>query len=316
MKKFLKRFVIITALLTAALWITNKVIFVLALVKELLPTKEGHYYQWKEGRMFYKKQGSGRPLILIHDLQTDSSGYEWNRIEGELSKEYTVYTLDLLGCGRSDKPAINYSSYFYVQQIESFLKNVVGGSASIAATGTSGSYVLLAASQNLDLIDHIVLINPQSFQAQSYIPTTKTKAFQTVLSVPVFGTALYNYSVRLAKIRQKLSTESFYCQDNCTKKDVYAYYEAAHTKGAAAKFLYGSIVSGFVNMPVSHILSKLTMPITIIGGEMEDGKKEIMAQYKEKLPKIQLETISNTKHLPQLEAPAEVIKAMHAALSR
>ena len=56
------------------------------------------------GNIYYTKCGSGKPLLLIHDLHFASSGYEWESIREQLSRSYTVYTLDLLGCGRSEKP--------------------------------------------------------------------------------------------------------------------------------------------------------------------------------------------------------------------
>ena len=49
------------------------------------------------------KFGSGKPLLLIHDLDPSSSAYEWNQLEQQLAKDFTVYSIDLPGCGRSDK---------------------------------------------------------------------------------------------------------------------------------------------------------------------------------------------------------------------
>ena len=58
--------------------------------------------------ILYTKKGSGSPVLLIHDIVPGACGYEWNRIEEELAMEHTVYTIDLLGCGRSEKPGVTY----------------------------------------------------------------------------------------------------------------------------------------------------------------------------------------------------------------
>lgn len=315
MKKFFKRFLILTTIVTAILWIANKVIFFLALVKELLPTSNGRFYHWRHGKIFYKKQGSGSPLLLIHDLQTDSSSYEWSKVEKELAKNHTVYTLDLLGCGRSHKPTITYTNYLYVQLVESFLKNIVNEPVQIAVTGASCSFVLFAAYQNSDMITNIIMINPTSFTKQAKFPTIKSKIFKMLISLPVFGTSIYNYFVSLQKICKKFNDEYFYNKELCSLNDIHAYYEAAHIKGAFSKHLYASIVSGYVNMPVSHILSKLTIPITIIGGEKQEEIISVINEYKEQLPNIQIGIVSETKKLPQLEKPEEVVEIICSTLT-
>ena len=63
--------------------------------------------------------------LLIHDLTPSSSAYEWSKMIDELAESHTVYALDLLGCGRSDKPSITYANYLYVQLITDFAKQVI-----------------------------------------------------------------------------------------------------------------------------------------------------------------------------------------------
>lgn len=53
------------------------------------------------------KTGTGKPILLIHDTDSGASGEEWAKVAKKLAKNNTVYTIDLLGCGRSDKPSIN-----------------------------------------------------------------------------------------------------------------------------------------------------------------------------------------------------------------
>ncbi len=62
---------------------------------------------------------------MIHDMLPGASGYEWNQIEEQLSSDHTVYTLDLLGCGRSEKAGITYTNFVYVELISNFIKDVI-----------------------------------------------------------------------------------------------------------------------------------------------------------------------------------------------
>ena len=84
------------------------------------------YYNWKFGEISYTKQGKGTPILLVHDLTTYSSGYEWHKVADKLAEEHTVYSIDLLGCGNSDKPNFLYTNFLYVQLICDFIKNVIG----------------------------------------------------------------------------------------------------------------------------------------------------------------------------------------------
>ena len=54
-----------------------------------------------------------------HDTDAGASGEEWTKVAKKLAKNNTVYTIDLLGCGRSDKPSIQYTSYLYVYELTS-----------------------------------------------------------------------------------------------------------------------------------------------------------------------------------------------------
>ena len=96
--------------------------------------RQGSYYEWKFGKIYYTKKGDGKPLLLIHDLTTSSSAYEWNKVIDKFSKTNTVYCLDLLGCGRSDKPNLTYTNYLYVQLLTDFIKHVIGDKTDIIAT--------------------------------------------------------------------------------------------------------------------------------------------------------------------------------------
>ena len=121
------------------------------------------------------KEGTGKPILLIHDLSAMQSEYEWNRIVSDLSKKNTVYTLDLLGCGKSDKPNFTYTNFLYVQLVTDFINNVIGEKADVIVTGNSCSFVLMACHNNDEIIDRILLINPPSISSISKVTSQTNK---------------------------------------------------------------------------------------------------------------------------------------------
>lgn len=54
----------------------------------------------------YREMGAGPPLLLVHGLMTTS--YSWRYVFASLAQNRRVIALDLVGCGRTDKPAGRY----------------------------------------------------------------------------------------------------------------------------------------------------------------------------------------------------------------
>ena len=125
MKKSTKNFLFFTTATMAGMYTYNQFVAASSTKKNMLPTKNGSYYSWKQGNIFYTKIGKGTPILLIHDTNSASSSVEWLKVAKKLQKNHTVYTIDLLGCGLSDKPGVSYTNYMYVQLITSFIKDVI-----------------------------------------------------------------------------------------------------------------------------------------------------------------------------------------------
>ena len=208
-KKKLATYASLSILATFIIHIINKLIYFMSTIDNLLGKKEGLYYEWRFGKIFYTKEGTGKPILLIHDLSACSSEYEWNRIVSDLSKTNTVYTLDLLGCGKSDKPNFTYTNFLYVQLVTDFINNVIGEKADIIVTGNSCSFVLMACHNNDEIIDKILLINPPSISSISKAPTKQTKMLKFIINIPFIGTLLFNLLHSKDSIEQTFMTEYF-----------------------------------------------------------------------------------------------------------
>ena len=120
-KNKLLTFAVLVAITTAVIHIINKIIAASATLKDMLDINSKSYYHWRFGDVYYTKKGKGAPILLIHDITPGSSGYEWSKIEKELAMKHTVYTNDLLGYGRSEKPGMTYTNFVYVQMITDFI---------------------------------------------------------------------------------------------------------------------------------------------------------------------------------------------------
>ena len=286
----------------------NHLIFKVNCMKETLYSKNSNYYQWRFGKIFYTKQGKGQPLLLIHDISCDGNEKEWVSLVDQLAKQYTVYTLDLLGCGRSDKPKITYTSFLYVQLINDFIKNVIGKKTNVMATGKSASIVVMACHFENEYYDKICLINPENKKNLYRIPRVKQKFSKILFECPILGTSIYLYGMRKKNIQKRFETFYYAKKENISKKMVDSYHEAAHLQGSNSKFLCSSLCHQDVNVNIKDALKQIDHSIFMVFGSKEEGYEETLNFYEELNPAIEATVIPNARHLPQLEYPNQIIK--------
>ena len=190
-----KNIKIISAIISSSLatiHLLNRMIYAAATKNDILSNIEDQYYEWRFGKIHYVKKGSGKPLLLVHDLTVGSSGYEFHKIINQLSKQYEVYAIDLLGYGLSDKPNMTYTSFLYVQLLTDFIKTVIGKKTDIIATGDTSSIAIVTCHNNPEVFNKLVFINPQSLYQLNLIPTKRTKTLKILIDLPVIGTFIFN----------------------------------------------------------------------------------------------------------------------------
>lgn len=302
-KSKFKNYAIFTGVVLGTMHVINRFVYYISTIDNFLYNKDELYYESKFGQIFYTKQGSGTPLLLIHDLNVCSSSYEWNRVIKELSKENTVYTIDLLGCGCSDKPCLTYTNYLYVQLIEEFIENVICEKTNIVATGHSSSIALMSCNNNSSYINKVILVNPENLVSLTKVPTSNLKIYKYLLCTPIIGTFIYNILVNKNTIRRDFKTDYFYDQTKIKERDIITYFEASHKNNTHTKYLYSNIKSGYTNANVLNILNKIDNSIYIITGSSNPENELNANQYQNLLPSIEILPIDRTKYLPQLEAP-------------
>lgn len=305
MKHRLKTLLKLTACTTIAMYVVNKFIESTATVRHFLTMHCGNYFSWRYGKIFYKKIGSGSPVLLIHDLHPASSSQEWEEVIDSLSKQHTVYAIDLLGCGRSDKPNITYSNFLYVQLISDFAREIIKDKAIVISTGKSDSFVITTANMYPELFDDLYLVNPEGFGKASVCPDKRSKAMKAILCCPILGTFVYYLLTSRSQMEYDFAEKYFYNPFHLPSKTIHMYYESAHLSSGRGRFLCGSLAGNFVNLDIRYALSKLNHPVHLIFGDKMDHADKIAACYQKINPMVTYSFIEKTKMLPQLEAPKQ-----------
>src|SRR5581483_11750459 len=155
-----------------ALAIYNKMTETLAGELDTVLTGEERRYPWKYGDMFYEVKGAtdAKPLVLIHSFSPGASSYEWRKNIDNLSQQFRVYALDLLGFGLSDHPAIDYTPETFTDLIHDFIREAVGKPAVVVAHGLSCAYVIACAYRRPELFERLVLVAPSPTILQETYP--------------------------------------------------------------------------------------------------------------------------------------------------
>ena len=293
------------------MYFANKFVESSALLRKLLKTGSGNYYDWKHGSVYYTKQGNGDPILLVHDLYPSSSSAEWGEVIEDLSSRYTVYAIDLPGCGRSCKTHITYINYFFAQLLSDFAKDVIQSPTEVMATGLSASFATMAAHMNPGYFRKLTFINPESPAKLATIPSATAKFTKSIMDCPILGTFLYYIFSSENEIEYNFTERYFYNPFLISSKLMHTYYESAHWEQGSGRHLLASLHGNYVNVNIYSAFSGLTQEIHLIFGKELPGAESIAASYSRLNPAAKVSYISKTKMLPQLEAPAKLLLLFH-----
>ncbi len=288
----------------------NEAIKLSAVSKNLLYEQHPLSYKWRLGNIYYTKSGSGKPLLLVHDLDSASCGYEWNLLINSLKEHYTVYTIDLLGCGRSEKPNFTYTNYLYVQLICDFIKSEIGKKTNVIVSGESVSFVTMACSSSPDLFDKLMFISPKSLTDFCRVPGKHGKMYKFILDLPLVGTMLYNIASSKMSLRQMFCTKYFYNPHRVRSVYINKFYEAAHL-GECPKAVFSSLKCNYTKCNIVNALKNINNSIYIVAGSGQDDVPALIEEYRAYNPAIEYSVIANTRQLPHMENPAKVLEYIY-----
>lgn len=109
--------------------------------------------------MHYLHAGSGRPVVLIHGLVGSSSN--WRRNIAALAKESTVYAIDQLNMGKSQRvPGLDASLEATADRVAAFMDALGIARAEIVGHSHGGAVALMLAARHPERVRSLVLFAP------------------------------------------------------------------------------------------------------------------------------------------------------------
>lgn len=105
--------------------------------------------------LYYEKQGSGEPLVLIPYLAADQACYAFQ--VADYAKHFTCISVDLRGAGQSDKPAGAYSTELFADDIAAFMQAIGVDRAHVFGLSLGGAVAMQLASKHPEKVKTLSL---------------------------------------------------------------------------------------------------------------------------------------------------------------
>jgi 4,5:9,10-diseco-3-hydroxy-5,9,17-trioxoandrosta-1(10),2-diene-4-oate hydrolase len=110
-------------------------------------------------KVHYERAGSGRPLILLHGLV--GSARNWRRNIDFLSRDSSVYALDLCNMGESERvPGLDAGLAATADRLAAYMDALEIPEADIAAHSHGGAVAMMLAARHPDRVRSLILFAP------------------------------------------------------------------------------------------------------------------------------------------------------------
>jgi pimeloyl-ACP methyl ester carboxylesterase len=255
-------------------------------------------------RMFFRREGKGPTLLLVHGYPTSS--WDWAPIWPELVARYDVIALDMLGFGESEKPRGHRYSIFEQADLQIALLDKLGVTrfhALVHDYGVTVGQELLARGAP---IETIAFLNGGLFP-ESHRP----RLIQRLLASPIgpFVAKLSN-----EKTFAKTFTSLFVKPPS--RDELHSFWLlASKNHGMAA-------LQGLISyMPERRAnrqrwvgaLLEAKLPLVVINGSRDPvSGAHMVVRLMELRPATDVVRLPDVGHYPQVEAPDDVLKAYFA----
>ncbi|HEX5973731.1 MAG TPA: alpha/beta fold hydrolase, partial [Rubrobacteraceae bacterium] len=208
-------------------------------------------YRWSGGDLAYSVAGEGEPLLLVHGVYAGASSFEFRENFYELSRSFRVYALDLLGCGRSERPSRRYEPEDVALQVEDFVREEIGGAAHLVASSLTAALVMPAVVRSPRLFKKLVLICPTGYGTLDRQSGRLGDVIYGLFLAPVLGNSLYHAIVSRWGIRYYLGRMAYNDADLVTEELVEDFHKVSHQIGA--RYFPAAFVSGKLNFGVADL---------------------------------------------------------------
>jgi len=269
---------------------------------------------WRGHRVAYTRRGRGEPVLLLHGIYAGASSNEWRHTVDSLAERYTVFTVDLIGFGRSDRPRLRYTPAFYQAFLGDVMNRLGRGPLAVVATSLSAALVVTVAARDPRHVAALALIEPTGLGQLSGPATTGQSASQLLLEAPIVGTSAYNALTSPASVRRYL--ETVYADDRLVTDELVESY-VRNARQLGGKYAVAAFVGGQLNVDLRQSLRRVRQPMLLLWGEQaRENPVQHAHGFRVLKPEADWALIKGAGDLPHDEQPRATNEALHRFLER
>ena len=274
----------------------------------------GKTFPHRGHEIFYRDEGTGRVLLLVHGFPTAS--WDWHHVWPELVATRRLVALDMIGFGFSAKPPTYEYSIFDQADIQEELLTLLGiDEADILAHdyGDTVTQELLARHEERKAtkakglrIRSIVLLNGGLFPE-----VHRARLIQKLLATPL-GPLLSRLSSERAFARS--FAPIFGRKTRPTRADLREYWQlVSHNDG---HLISHKIIRYIEERRVNRerwvgALQRTEVPLRFVNGPDDPvSGAHMVARYREIVPSADVVVLPGIGHYPQVEDPAGVVSSL------
>ena len=122
-------------------------------------------YIYQDKYVYFKKEGNGSPIILLHGWGVDSSCFD--DLMDSLKEKYQVFAIDLPGFGKSVEPSDYYVLEDYVGLVEQFVNDKKLANPIILGHSFGGRIAIRYASRHR--VSKLILVDSAGMKPKNYV---------------------------------------------------------------------------------------------------------------------------------------------------
>ena len=253
---------------------------------------------------------SSRPLMLLHAFGA-SIGYWQHNLE-IFASSHTVYALDLLGFGASEKAPANYSIDLWVEQAYDFWKTFIRKPVIIICNSIGSLISLAAAVKYPKMVEGLVMMSlPDPNLEREAIPAFLYPVVATIKSFvanPLLVKSVFHF-IRQPNILRRGATLAYANPEAITDELIDILAKPTQDRGAANALTALVVAQNNPNYSpnVKKLLSSLSIPTLMIWGDKDKIiPPKLASEFIIHNENIQLLTLKNVGHFPHYECPEQV----------
>ncbi len=247
------------------------------------------------------------PLLFLHNFGGGASAYEWSKVYPAFAATHRILAPDLIGWGRSDRPARNYQIQDYISIIIEFIENTYSIPTCAIASGLTAAFTIRAAIARPDLFKSLILVTPAGLAefGEDYSQSFSAR----IVNIPYLDRLLYMTGVSTSfGIRSYLEQRQFARKERVYPEIVEAYLQSAQQPNAEYAAL--AFVRGDLSFDLSKYITQLSVPTAILWGQKSEftgpevGRR--LAEMNSKAIRI-FYHLDDVGFTPQLELPGVTV---------